>query len=271
MQFVFQMRYSYFGLGGWRSKASRDPAALFDTERLAKRAYFLEKIALASLAAQTDPDFKLVVLSSDQLPDPQKRFLKEVCNDMLGHKRVRVLFRGQGRAGNIFRRFQHNRLNSDPFTTQIVLDDDDAVSSDFVETLRPEAEFAKSTFSGSDSYSFVSQAQGVSAVFTDGALEFAHKTTPFVNLGLALVAPTLTKRNPFLVAHKNIDQRHPARVNYGPTPYYLRAVHDCNDSRAMFGDDMLRDDEMPGLMDRFPLLRALLKDHPRKPALLAAE
>ncbi|APX11809.1 glycosyltransferase [Tateyamaria omphalii] len=269
MQVVFQMRYSYFGKSGWRSRASRDPARLFSEERLSKRAYFFEKIALASLTSQQDEDFKLVLLSSEGLPDRHKTYLTEICNDMLGSHRAHVIFRAPQKAGNCFRTYQHDALNSEDYTAQVVLDDDDAVSCDFVDVMRREALAMRSLFRTEDDYCYVSQAQGLSAVFDNDAYQLLHRTVPFNTQGLMLVARTRTRRNPFFTAHKRIAQRHPARAIYGNVPYFIRAVHDLNDSRTMFGDDLVQPEDMADVMTRFPLLNALLADH--APTALAAE
>ncbi|KIC48452.1 glycosyltransferase [Tateyamaria sp. ANG-S1] len=261
MQIIFQMRYSYFGKSGWRSRASRDPERLFGEERLQKRSYFFEKIALASLAAQQDEDFKLILLSSAGLPDKQKTYLNEMCKDVLGDSRAHVIFRAPQRAGNCFRAYQHQVLNTEDYTAQIVLDDDDAVSSDFVDVMRREAMALQGLFQSDDEYCYVSQAQGLSVVFEDGECRLLHRTVPFNTQGLMLVARTLTRRNPFFTAHKRIPQRHPARVLYGQTPYYIRAVHDTNDSRSMFGEDVLEPQEIGDLSGRFPLLDTLLTEH----------
>ncbi|WP_147106213.1 glycosyltransferase [Tateyamaria sp. syn59] len=269
MQVVFQMRYSYFGKSGWRSRASRDPARLFSEERLKKRAYFFEKIALASLASQQDEDFKLVLLSSAGLPEQHKTYLTEICNDTLGAHRTHVIFRPPQKAGRCFRKHQHETLNTEDYTAQIVLDDDDAVSSDFVDVMRREALAMTSLFRAEDDYCYLSQAQGLSAVFDNGTCKLLHRTVPFNTQGLMLVARTQTQRNPFFTAHKRIGQRHPARAIYGRVPYFIRAVHDLNDSRTMFGDDLVQPDEMADVTARFPMLNALLADH--APIALAAE
>ncbi|MBY5932174.1 putative rhamnosyl transferase [Tateyamaria omphalii] len=261
MQVVFQMRYSYFGKSGWRSRASKDPGRLFSEERLKKRSYYFEKIALASLASQQDEDFKLVLLSSEGLPDWHKAYLGEMCKDVLGPDRAHVIFREPQRAGNCFRSYQHEALNSDDYTAQIVLDDDDAVSCDFVDVMRREALAMQSLFRSDEDYCYVSQAQGLSAVFEDGGCQLLHRTVPFNTQGLMLVARTLSRRNPFFTAHKKLARRHPARAIYGQTPYFIRAIHDLNDSRTMHSDDTVRPDEIDGLVKRFPLLETLLAEH----------
>ena len=47
------------------------------------------------------------------------------------------------------------------------------------------------------------------------------------------------------------------RVFYDQRPWYLRAVHDTNDSRALHGDDPLPAELVKAAMAQFPLLRGL--------------
>ncbi len=58
-------------------------------------------------------------------------------------------------------------------------------------------------------------------------------------------------------------RRHPVRVLYGPNSYYLRAVYSENDSRAAIGTERAQDDELPALLERFPMLQGLMEDHKR--------
>lgn len=268
MQVIFQMRYSYFGKSGWRSKASQNADKLFSEERLAKREYYLERVALASLASQTDVDFKLLVLSSKDLPQAAKNNLRNACNDIVGADRTRVIFRPPEHAGTCIRRYIHNHMNNAPYTMQVVLDDDDAVSSDFVEVMREEAQRDIEKFKAQEDYCYISQAQGLSAIFRGDQMELAHRCVPFNTQGLCLVGPTLTRRNPFSIAHKKLERNHPSRAIHGDTAYYIRTVHDTNDSRAMFSENPLRDDEMDAIVARFPLLKSLLLEKKRNPQLL---
>ncbi len=270
MQVIFQMRYSYFGQSGWRSHASRHPEALFSEERLARRAYFLERIALASLAVQSNVDFKLVVLSSQGMPKKAKTALVETCNDMIGADRSHVIFRGPGHAGVRIRRYIHKHLNDAKDTLQVILDDDDAVSTDFVEVMRKEARLAQQTFKSEDDYCYLSQAQGLTADFAGDTVNLIHRTVPFNTQGLCLIGPTLTKRNPFFTAHKRLARNHPVRVLFGSEPYYIRAVHDTNDSRAMIGDKPVKDEELDAMIVRFPLLKNLLTENKRTERMLLA-
>lgn len=261
MHMIYEMRYSYFGRSGWRSAASTDKEKLFDEARLDTRHYFLEKIALRSLADQTDPDFGLIVLSAEDLPDRHKSRLQQVCGDLLGD-RAHVIFRAPDSAGTCFNRYRKEAFSSEPWTAQIVLDDDDAVSADFTARLRAEAQAAKQLRAPGEDYCFLSHARGISAVFRNGQVSLRHRINAATNLGLACVAPTASRRQPFGIAHKKILERRPVRVIYSRAPAYIRAVHDTNDSRAQYSDDIVQADEMPKMHAAFPLLQDLIAKWP---------
>jgi hypothetical protein len=52
---------------------------LFRSDRLARRFLTLERICLASVAAQTDPDFRFLVITSARLPHPWLDRLRALC------------------------------------------------------------------------------------------------------------------------------------------------------------------------------------------------
>ena len=223
MHMIYEMRYSYFGRSGWQSEASNDAAKLFDDARLDGRHYFLEKIALRSLADQSDGDFGLIVLSAEALPERHKSRLQQVCGDMLGD-RAHVIFRGPDSAGTCFTRYRKATFNRDPWSTQIVLDDDDAVSADFTEKLRAEAMAAKKLRAPGEEYCFLSHARGISAVFRDGQISLRHRLNAATNLGLAVTAPTGSRRQPFGIAHKKILERRPVREGVRGVGQHQRGV-----------------------------------------------
>ncbi|TNF22289.1 MAG: hypothetical protein EP318_03985 [Rhodobacteraceae bacterium] len=261
MHMIYEMRYSYFGRSGWKSAVATDKEQLFDEARLDTRHYFLEKIALRSLADQSDRDFGLIVLSAEDLPERHKSRLQQVCGDMLG-ERAHVIFRAPDSAGACFQRYRKATFTSDPWTAQIVLDDDDAVSVDFTARLRAEALAAKQLRAPGEDYCFVSHARGVTAVLRDGTMSLRHRVNAATNLGLACVAPTASRRQPFGIAHKKILERRPVRVIYSRAPAYIRAVHDSNDSKAQYSDAVVKAEDMARLHEAFPLLQDLMVDWP---------
>ncbi|MBW4707815.1 putative rhamnosyl transferase [Roseobacter sp. YSTF-M11] len=257
LQAVFQTRYSFFGQSGWRSDTSKAQELLFDPERLNKRLDLFLKMNLACLRDQSDPDFKLVVLTSSLLPQDHLKLLTEACHDVIGKKRAHVIARAPGSAGRWLQKFTQRRLNTHSHSAQIVLDDDDAVSVDFVESCKREGEFALSRFRDDQDCVYLSYATGMTARFEDDGITLMPRVVPFTNLGLALVAPTDTSKNPYMLAHKKVARRHAVRVNYDQRPYYIRAVHDSNDSRAMHDDVALSAEAIEKAMPYFPLLKDL--------------
>ncbi len=143
---------------------AKKPEELFENSRLEQRLHYFEHIAVASLRSQDDKDFKLAVLSSDLMPKPFQRRLSAMCYDVLGRHRVDVMFRGPGSAGAIFRRFVARRASDSANVAQVVLDDDDAVSSNFVGMCRAEAISALRLSTNAERYCFLSFPQGATMV-----------------------------------------------------------------------------------------------------------
>lgn len=259
VQAVFLTRYSFFGSSGWRAAASKDKERLLDPDRLDKRFELFQQMNLASLAAQSDPNFKLVILTSSDMPEKQAKDLTEACKDTLGDHRVSLLFRAPGSAGQWFQKFISRRLTDASHTLQIVLDDDDAVSTDFVDVVRREGEFAVSTLTPDMPHQYISFPNGLTAKFHDDTndVDLMLRDVPFTNLGLTLVAPTDTQKSPFMLAHKKVARRHKVRVIHDQRPYYIRAVHDTNDSRAHHNDAYLDEAAAEKMFAYFPLLRGL--------------
>lgn len=264
MKIVFVTRYSYFGKSGWQSPDSKAKERLFDPARLRDRATYFENVALASLTAQSDDRFRLLVLSSEDLPDREKVRLEQLCHDTLG-ARAHVIYRPPGHAGMHCRWYVRNKLKGPRFTAQVVLDDDDAVSNDFVQTLRHEAQMhIPSLREDPEAYTYFSFPEGLSAVFADDEVKLYKRSVPFTNLGLTLLAPTQSRRNPFNIDHKNLARDHPTRQIYLRKPFYIRSVHAHNDSAAGFGDKSWSADDLKTLVHpRFPFLKGLMSDYKR--------
>jgi len=260
MHIIFMTRYSFLGRSDWQSPVAADPAQLFDDARLTKRAHLFERIALRSLADQTDPDFQVLVLSSQDMPDPHKARLTQMCGDLLGD-RAHVVFAAPGQAGKRMTRYRTDRMKRDgSHVVQTILDDDDAVATHFAERIKAEARAAVDLMYGPDDYTYISHARGISLVFSaDGTISAEHRSMPATTQGLSLVAPRDGWRSPFKIAHKKILERRPVRVIHGGPIMYARGVHDTNDSRAQTGGAQLTPDELHALSRKeLPLLRCFI-------------
>jgi len=270
VKLVFEIRFSYLVHSGWKSDASRDPALLFAPERMQYRFELFSKITLPCLMDQTDPDFDVLILISDQMPRDQKAELIELCHATIGAERTKILELGPFKAGKAFRNYVRDTYRDEPYVTQVVLDDDDAVSFDFVEICKIEAEKMATTNYDDDDGQFLSFPRGFSLLVEDGKLlRLSPKHSPFVNLGMALVAPPNTLKNPFLVAHRFVGSRHPGVLVNTLRPFYLRTVHDFNDSRTPHKTEWLSPEEVAEAVPYFPFLQAHFEDLPGVTALAA--
>jgi Putative rhamnosyl transferase len=258
MDVIFQTRFSFYGKSGWKSAAAADPALLFAPERLDERLALFEAITLASLKAQTDGDFTHLILSSTLMPEAYQRRLRELVKDTLGDHRVRVLFRPEGHAGSYLRGAVHKDWG-ERMVAQVVLDDDDALANDFTAELRRHAPLAL-TASGDgtqEPYAYLSFPRGFTLGIEDGKPAWLERRyVPYTNLGLTLVAPANSRRNPFNISHRKVGLRHPSLMVTHQRPCYLRAVHDHNDSRAVRQKHGLYPGDIDAARAYFPFLAA---------------
>lgn len=259
MKAMFLMRYSYFGISDWRSNASKDASKLLSDARLEKRFSLFEKLPLAALRDQTDPDFDLIVLGSEAMADKHKKRLTEAAKDVLGDGRAHVLFRSPNRAAKEFRKYIKTIAKPEQ-TISMLLDDDDAVSSDFTEIARSEAKVAINQYVEGQDHCFLSFSRGLNIVFQpDGGLEFQMRNVLTPAQGLVLISEGGSRRSLFNIAHKKLFDRRPLRIISGPSPMYIRAVHDMNDSRGRALGDPIDRKRLEELAEsRFPLLRPFL-------------
>lgn len=255
MKIVFETRFSFFGQSGWRSPASKDPGMLFDPDRLEARLEMFERYTLASLVCQTDLDFQQVILSSQGLPEKYKSRLNALCGDVLGD-RARVIYVEPMSAGQAFRNYIRRTYRGESHVAQVVLDDDDAVSHDFVMALRYQANSVICNPMTTDPATFISFPRGLSLGLEAGNPAWlSRRNVPFTNLGLAMVAPPAFPKNPYMTSHRKIGMRHANLVVGAHRPFYLRAVHDHNDSRAIASDEHLNAAEINAAFDYFPFLK----------------
>ncbi len=256
MDLIFQTRFSFFGISGWQSAVSQSEDMLFAPERLNARFNLFERIALAGLRDQTDPDFKLSVLSSINLPEKYQTRLQELCNDTLGADRVDINYRGPRKAGKLFRQIMCKEYPNNQTIAQVVLDDDDAVSNDFVEICKREAHYAAQRNYDNSGAVFLTFPRGVSlGLENQQAVWLAPRNAYFTNLGLTLVAPPTFERHPYLTSHRQIGNRFTSRAILTDRPFYVRAVHEGNDSDAKHSDEHYSSEQIIDIMQYFPFLQ----------------
>lgn len=229
-EIAIALRFSYFGQSGWKSDFSRDKDLLFAPERLTLRLALLESLPLPSLAAQSDRNFHLHVLTAWSMPDWAKGALHEACTTALpGQFTLHPRPTGEARdylRGFLRRRYGDNRV------LQVVLDDDDGLSVDHLATLRQEMA-ALPPPETPEALRFVSFARGYGLDVTDlatGAFALYRHRYPFINLGLGMSAPA-AGMNLYSIRHRLTPREHPHALNLGRR-MFIRTLHARNDSRV---------------------------------------
>ncbi len=252
---VIAMRFSYFGQSGWKSDNSRDKALLFAEDRLALRLALLESLPLPALAAQSDRNFHLHVLTAWAMPDWAKTALAEACNRALPGQ-FTLAPRPTGEARDHLRAFLRRRYG-DARVLQVVLDDDDGLPNDYLAVMRAEMASLPPPESP-QALRFVSFARGYGLDVTDlsaGALALYRHRYPFINLGLAMSAPA-AGMNIYGIRHRLTPPEHPHVLNLGAR-MFLRSLHGANDSRVEVTDrwEQVADwRHSPDITRRFPWL-----------------
>lgn len=108
---------------------------LYAEARMKVRLFFLEHLVLPSLRVQSDPDFTLVLMMGEHLPERWRGQILELIADVEQVKPV-FLPEGQNHMEACTALMRAHRDPSADVVVEFRLDDDDAVARDFVEQLR---------------------------------------------------------------------------------------------------------------------------------------
>lgn len=136
-QIIGVCRFSYLGEGGFVTQQQDFESAaeiLYAIPRMLRRFAYFENICLPSLAAQTDPDFKLVALIGDTMPFRWRKRLKGLC-ELYPFLELCTL-EAAGPLNSTRRAFRRGWNETSPFITGFRIDDDDAVAVDYIEKTR---------------------------------------------------------------------------------------------------------------------------------------
>lgn len=144
MNIVGICRFSLLGRGDWKAYQQKpadeverialaQAAQLFAPERMEARLRSFERLTLASMRAQTDPDFIFVVLASALMPQPYRARLEAICATL--PQVVLRFFPILSVSEAQLQVFEELGLRLGR-TLQFRLDDDDCVCVDFIAQMR---------------------------------------------------------------------------------------------------------------------------------------
>ncbi len=259
---VVVTRFAFLGISGWKSETSRDADLLFEPDRLRVRLELFRRVALPSLAAQTDRDFRHLVLTSTQLPAWARSELEAACASAYGSPDRYAIVAGRPGPARKALRLYLEKAYDQPAVAQMILDDDDGLACDFIAAMRRQLILldAAGRQRAPDEPAFVSFADGYGFVLdltAEGetlSRMYRHRY-PFINCGLTLIGRRFDK-NILGISHQK-EPRKVGATSITGKRMFVRTLHGTNDSRvAPTGRWHLVNDwrDSPDIRDRFPWL-----------------
>ena len=228
-------RFSYLATRGWARTVAEDAdataAELYAPERMAERFALFEALALPSILAQSDADFDVVVITSFKMPQVWRDRLEALLRSRDRIHVVTLAPRPMTEAVTVALRRTLGRRQPEP-VVQFCLDDDDALSVNYVARLRAEAEAVLASPMGDRLPVAINHPRGITLSKRGGQFE-AHETyAPFLALGLALVTEGRIPTNVYVCPHLKTPTRILSIADPKPMTY-LRGMHDHHDSHGI--------------------------------------
>ena len=225
---TFLVRFSFPARGGFRTAdadLSAAEARLYDPARLARRFALFEALTLPSLRAQTDGDFRVVVLVGEGLPAEALGRLHAGLAPLRGASVVALPFLHAYEAAQR----ALDRVPAGALRVSLRLDDDDAVDVGFVARLRRLLP-TLAPLRASDAPLIVAFNRGHMLDLSGPRPVF----TPVVErlplgCGTAMIAPAAGRENIYRRNHRWLAQFYDV-FSEARTPAFVRAVHADNDS-----------------------------------------
>lgn len=224
-------RFSLVSEGAFQvTHASLDErrAFLYDPARLAQRFAWFENVLLPGMAAQSDPDFRLIVLTGADFPqDWRDRLQARVA----GIPQVVLDFRAPGKHRDLCHAAVTERIDpAAEVVAQFRLDDDDAVALDYVARIRSDFDRHLRPLYRRNSLLSVDNAKGLVLDASRGGVNvhqvMTHNWTP----GLTLYLPPDHDKSVLDYPHHRLLSHMPG-VSLQEEIMYVRGKHGANDSK----------------------------------------
>lgn len=232
-------RFSFFGRTDTGSSVGTEEDAhrlLWNEQRMAVRFHLFENLLLPSIWNQDDNNFKLIVLTSKDMPDPYQERLDRAVANVPTITVLRVATRDIGHALKpMMLEASNDRRDRAAYFR---VDDDDALATCYIRKLRAIVE-------GLPNNTMISFPTGVMG-FTDGdTARHREYSKTAIAIGLAVVKPPEATRNLFQIQHLRHFQKSPHYSD--PTfPAYHYTRHSTNNTNGYdrpvhYGGGMIAD------------------------------
>ncbi|MGB8814091.1 MAG: glycosyltransferase [Paracoccaceae bacterium] len=223
-------RFSYLGEGGYQvvhDSLDARRGLLYDADRLALRFLWFEKVCLPAWAAQTDPDFKLVVLTGTDFPKPWLDRLRDVTAAV---PQIVIELADPGPHREICRAaLQHHVDPEADVVGQFRHDDDDAVAVDYVARLRSDfLDKLRPIYAAHPLFS-VDYGRGLTLAAIDGEVAVIPQISHNLGVALTLYMPPTHAKCALDYAHHRLANLMPG-VCFQDSVMFIRGKHGENDS-----------------------------------------
>ncbi len=226
MRIYGHCRFSWFGIsdtGRDISDLETAQKVLWHPERMAVRFHLFETIMLPSIRAQTDSNFVLYLIVSEDMPQVYHERLAAVTKTT---PMVEILRTSERDIARALRPAIHSSIEIDPKALHFRIDDDDALCSTYIARLRSIIDR-----SGFDPGTAISFPKGIVSFFHEGKAKHAEFYKTYVAAGLAFVVGEGYRRNPFQVQHRQVGKRQPSFVD--PTFHAFQVTwHTVNNTKG---------------------------------------
>ncbi len=220
------MRFSYLGrsdvkLARHNADLEYRKSVLYAPARLEERFYFFEKICLPSLKWQTDKDFRLVIFTSPELP---KRYQARLAAAVADTPQIELVYdTATHMTLAVDAWIARQPVTRDERTLHFRLDDDDALSTDFVATLHEHLDRVPD-------HAIITRPSGLFLIQTEEGPELLAKFEPHIAIGYAVTSPPGKVLNPYMLQHGGHYRIAPTLMLPGPLAY-IHTAHAESDTR----------------------------------------
>jgi hypothetical protein len=230
MQVIGLCRFSYPALGGFQvehDSVEERINYLYDHDRLEERFRLFETVSLPCLKQQTDPNFELIIVIGDSLPDQHVSRLRDLILDL---PQARLVIEPPRPQREVMKELLNN-ARGDPSKPclQFRHDDDDAISVDFVERLREAANNCQGMLEQHRGVAFDFNRGFIAEMGSDG-ISATPLFRPYYVASMGMYVAGGAKLTIMNFAHHKINQFVPT-VTFTDCPMFVLTHNGFNDSR----------------------------------------
>ncbi len=203
-------------------------AALYAPERMETRLFWFEHIALPGLRAQSSPEFTLLMLMGEDMPDPWHSRLRALIDPV---QQIVPVYRPTGPHRLVYREIL--RAARDPKAEAVAefrLDDDDAVALNYVMNIRRSFGQVRAIWRGKGRLA-MDQGKGIVVEVEEAGLRYHPVLAHCWAAGLTVFLKPDDDACVMDFPHQRVWQRMPL-VSFTDQMMFLRGAHGTNDSKV---------------------------------------